>query len=258
MSTREIARLQEEHLGSIAVVDVNDIGLSTWKKFLSLFCCPVEEDTYSSEGNSYISLLFIGLCIFLFLQGPQVADLMHLDPLNLFRGAGANFFTHALVHIDFMHLALNLIFIFPFIDNVEEDLGHWKMLKFILASAFFSAVFSLLFSSTTLPSLGMSGICFAIATYYCLRFPQHRFLVSVPFLGWIVFTKRLRLRAWILFLFYITLELVGIGDQRAGLSNIDHLAHLGGALVGFYFWRDQEHSQVIVITKDPKYRSGLR
>jgi membrane associated rhomboid family serine protease len=252
---KDLDAIEESDLGNVTVVDVDEINLSGWKQFLSLFCCPVEEEEYATEHRSAVGILFVSLCIGVFFLSDNIQEAFCLNPNSLFHWMGLNFFTYALVHTGFIHLASNLFFLLPFVDNVEDDLGSSKFFVFISISAAVAGAIHMLFDRSTYPLVGASGVCFAIATYYSLRFPQHRFLIAVPVLGILAFKKRIRIRAWILLLFYFALELLGVFDQRAGISNVSHLGHIGGALSGVLFWIVEKRRHEA--TPQIKVHSGL-
>lgn len=220
----------------VAMVSVDDVGISTWKRWLSLFGVPVEEEAYATNLFPFVGFVFMFACFGLFLRGPEVMSQFAADPKDLGRLGGLTLLTYAFVHGNFAHLIGNMFFVWPFLDNVEEHLGHIRALSLIVVSAVVSAVAHLLFDHSGLPLVGASGVCFAVATLYCLRYPRHRFLVAVPILGFWAYRFRLRVRARTLFGFFILKELLGAYAQSSGMTSVSHYGHLGGALTGLLFY----------------------
>lgn len=230
----------------LSIVNVTEEGLPMWKKFISYFGLPVEERDYETSIFPLVSILFCVSCLLIYYFGEFLLTKFILIPGELQRMGGLNFFTYSLIHASALHLFGNLIFLWPFMDNVEEHLGPLKTFILIVASAVGSGLLHMTFSKSGLPLAGASGVCFALATFYCLKYPKNRFLISIPLVGMLFFSYRLRLKARTLFFFYILLELISLKKQVQGLTRVSHLGHVGGALVGlifYYFFADSEEPQ---------------
>lgn len=103
--------------------------------------------------------------------------------------------TSQFLHGGFLHLAGNMLFLWIFGNNVEDQLGHAKYLAFYIACGVLAGLSQWFFSQgSAIPSLGASGAIAGVLGAYILRFPNARiltllgyFLVYVPayfFLGW--------------------------------------------------------------------------
>lgn len=232
------ALLEAAEMGkpNVAMVSVDDTGISTWKRWLSLFGVPVEEEAYATDLFPLVGFAFMFACFGIFLQGPSAVADFAADPKQLWRTGGITLVTYAFVHANFAHLIGNMFFVWPFLDNVEEHLGHFLAFSLIVVSAVVSAVGHMMFDRSGLPLVGASGVCFAVATLYCLRYPKHRFLIAVPILGFWAYRFRLRVRARTLFAFFIVKELLGAYAQSSGMTSVSHYGHLGGALTGLLFY----------------------
>lgn len=233
---RDVLKANEESLEDIGFIDQERLAMPTWKKVVSFIGIPVEEDYYSVTIFPFISIAFVLICIVTFLLNSPENSSLPVDPKNLFRWGGLNFLTYAITHGDIWHLVGNLLFAWPFMDNVEEHLGHFKMLLLFVISAVVSAVVHLIGDKSGLPLVGASGVCFAMAALYCFRYPKNRFIIGFPGLGNLLLMRGIRFRARSLIFYYIVLELLGVFSQRSGLTNVSHLGHLGGAITGFLFY----------------------
>lgn len=134
--------------------------------------------------------------------------------------------TSAFFHGSWLHLAGNMLFLWVFGDNVEDDLGHVRYLIFYLSCAVLSA---LAYAGTALhssrPLIGASGAISGVAAAYLLLHPRNKV--------WILILLRLPLRmkamwaigAWIIFQ-GVSAGMADAGDDTAWFS------HLGGLLAG--------------------------
>lgn len=234
---RALLAAQEQSLSDFSVVPMEGSAIPNWKKVFSLIGAPVEEQSYATDVFPYISFAYVIICALVFLGGPALVESFQLQPTNLWRWGGLNFVTYSVTHGGPFHILGNLFFLWPFMDNVEEHLGHAKTFVFIVVAAIASALLHLAMDKSNLPLVGASGVCFAMATLYSIRYPKNRFLIAMPLVGLYAYRIRLRLRARTLFLYYIFLEVIGVFGQNAGITSTSHWGHLGGALagLGFYF-----------------------
>lgn len=141
--------------------------------------------------------------------------------------------TSQFLHGGFLHLAGNMLFLWIFGNNVEDQLGHVKYLVFYLACGVLAGLSQWFFSQgSAIPSLGASGAIAGVLGAYILRFPNARiltlfgyFLGYVPayfFLGW-----------W-----FIQQALYGVASLNApsniGMESggVAYWAHAGGFVFG--------------------------
>lgn len=232
---RAMLEFQKKERGSIEIVDVATLDMPRWKVVLSLFGVAFEEEQgYSTGTTSAVGYLFVALCFAIyFFWGDAAIPMLALDPTRLGHWGGLNFISYAFVHADALHLIFNFVFLMPFLQRVEAGLGGRGLFYFILTSAFFASAAHLWGSTEVAPLVGASGVCFAAATYYALRFPKQRLIIAVPFVGFLAIQKRIRIAAPWLIAFYVLSEVTSLWKGSDGVS---HWGHLGGALAGFLFW----------------------
>jgi len=235
---KEILNIQKpEDRKNLSIVNLDSHELPKWKKIISLLGVPVEESEYNAHRLPLVSLAFVILCIFVALKGDRAMMHLAFDPTHPFKNFGLNFFTYSLAHGGIVHLLGNMFFLWPFMDNVEEHLGHLKTFIFIFVSAVVSSGIHFTATNSHVPLVGASGVCFGMAALYCLRYPKNRFLIALPMIGIFAFNYRIRLKARTLFLYFIALEFFDIFKLSSGVDNISHWGHIGGAFAGIVFYR---------------------
>jgi membrane associated rhomboid family serine protease len=91
------------------------------------------------------------------------------------------FITSQFLHGGFLHVAGNMLFLWIFGNNVEDQLGHVKFLLFYLACGVLAGLTQWYFSQgSQLPSLGASGAIAGVMGAYIIRFPQINVRTIVP------------------------------------------------------------------------------
>ncbi len=90
----------------------------------------------------------------------------------------ATLLTYAFVHLNWMHLLSNMLFLWIFGDNIEDALGHWRYLVFYLACAVLAGLAHSQFNADSIaPLIGASGAVAGVMGAYVLLFPHARLLV---------------------------------------------------------------------------------
>ncbi|MFK0383656.1 rhomboid family intramembrane serine protease [Agrobacterium sp. NPDC090273] len=154
-----------------------------------------------------------------------VFDYAYLEPALQIVPDDLTAVTYAFVHLDFWHLAGNMLFLWVFGDNVEDALGHLRFLIFYLACAIAGALFHGMVSPMSQgPLIGASGAVSGIVAAYFLLHPK--------------------VRVWVLVFMRIPLPLpafvplaLWIGQQFLMLvlgleENVSWGAHVGGIIAG--------------------------
>ena len=134
-------------------------------------------------------------------------------------------FTYMFLHIDVLHLASNMMFLWVFGDNVEDAMGHVRYLVFYLLCGMVAGLAQVLMEPhSQSPLLGASGAVAGTIAAYLILHPR--------VLVWVLAFRVLPLRitaAWILGVWVITqisMVLIGRGQHVAWW------AHIGGAAAG--------------------------
>ncbi len=144
------------------------------------------------------ALIAVNILVFLYeltLTGPQLEGFFHLFavvPRELtasFNGIAVNqpvpepltLITSQFLHAGFAHVGFNMLFLWIFGNNIEEELTHLKYLIFYLACGVLAALSQWFFSAqSAIPSLGASGAIAGVMGAYILKFPAAKIVTVVP------------------------------------------------------------------------------
>lgn len=139
--------------------------------------------------------------------------------------------TSMFLHGGVMHLAGNMLFLWIFGDNMEDELGHIGFALFYLASGVCASLAQVMADPASLvPVVGASGAIAGVMGGYLLLFPKAK--VDILFILIVVF-KVIPVPAWIMLGLWFALQLFnGITADVAG-SGVAYWAHAGGFLIGF-------------------------
>ena len=138
--------------------------------------------------------------------------------------------THMFLHGGPLHIAGNMLFLWVFGDNLEEEMGHLGFLVFYLLSGLGAALFQYAAAPLSpVPMVGASGAIAGVMGGYLLLFPKAR----VDVLIWIiVFIRIIPVPAWIMLLIWFGLQLFnGLATPTEG-GGVAYWAHAGGFIVG--------------------------
>lgn len=134
-------------------------------------------------------------------------------------------FTYQFMHAGFMHILLNMFFLWMFGMEIENLMGSRKFLLFYLACGLGGGIAQTLIppllSQELGPTIGASGAVFGIMIAFAMFFPDRYILLYflIP------------VKAKYLITIMVIFEFMSVGNQ----SVIAHLAHAGGAVTGFLF-----------------------
>ena len=138
--------------------------------------------------------------------------------------------TSMFLHGGWMHLAGNMLFLWIYGDNLEEDLGHFGFILFYFACGIGAGFVHVLADATSLvPTVGASGAIAGVMGGYLLMYPRAR--VDVLFI-FIVFFKIWPIRAWIILGIWFIIQLLNGVGNNAGGAGVAYWAHIGGFVIG--------------------------
>lgn len=175
-------------------------------------------------------LLVANAVVLLVLQtvAPALLGGLSFDPARALERPWT-FVTYMFVHAGLLHLAFNSLVLFFLGTAVEQRMGSRSFPLFYLVCGLGGAVFSLALASLldVRPFVGASGAVLGVAVAFAMYWPDAELMVfPFPF----------PIRARILVLALIAFDVVGALLPGDGIA---HLAHLGGALVGYLYFRFQ-------------------
>jgi rhomboid family protein len=181
----------------------------------------------SSEGISGVEELFDTYGVVPAELTAAWASGQYLGPETL------SVFTSMFLHVNLIHLAGNMIYLWIFGNNIEDKLGRFWFIVFYLAGGVVAVLAQVLIDPTsTVPMIGASGAISAILGAYLVLFPGARIL-SLVFLGF--FYQLIEVRAVFVLGFWFVLQLVD-GIASLGLAGAEggvaFFAHIGGFVAG--------------------------
>ncbi|MEX1660196.1 rhomboid family intramembrane serine protease [Thioclava sp. 15-R06ZXC-3] len=137
--------------------------------------------------------------------------------------------THMFLHAGILHLAGNMLFLWVFGDNLEDQLGHVIFAAFYLACGL-AAAFAQVASDpqSMVPMVGASGAIAGVMGGYVLLYPRAR--IDVMFFFVLIY-KIWPVPAWAVLGVWFGIQ---VGNEiMAGTSGgVAHLAHIGGFVAG--------------------------
>ena len=162
----------------------------------------------------------------------QFFDRWAMTPARISRGEGVHtLLTSMFLHGGLMHLGGNMLFLWIFGDNLEEELGHLGFLTFYLASGIAADLAQLLADpASPIPTVGASGAIAGVMGGYLLLFPRARVDVLVIF---IVFFRVFAVPAWAMLGLWFGLQLFNGAVSDVSLGGVAYWAHAGGFVIGF-------------------------
>ncbi|TCL09952.1 membrane associated rhomboid family serine protease [Shimia isoporae] len=138
--------------------------------------------------------------------------------------------TSMFLHGGWMHLAGNMLFLWIFGDNLEDEMGHVGFLVFYLASGTGAAIAQIIADpASQIPMVGASGAIAGVMGGYLLLFPKAR--VDILLILIIIF-RIFTVPAWLMLGLWFGLQLFsGIASDASG-GGVAYWAHAGGFVVG--------------------------
>ena len=142
--------------------------------------------------------------------------------------------TSMFMHGSLMHLLGNMLFLWIFGDNVEDDLSHGRYFAFYLVTGLFASLSHVvstfvLGDNPFIPSLGASGAISGVMGGYLVLHPHRRvrvfmfrMLTTVP--GYVA------VGLWFVFQLISALGVIGQGPEAGG--GVAFMAHIGGFVAG--------------------------
>lgn len=138
--------------------------------------------------------------------------------------------THMFLHAGLLHLGGNMLFLWIFGDNLEDQFGRLGFLLFYLACGLAAAGAQIAAQPDAgVPMVGASGAIAGVMGGYLLLFPRARVDVLVIV---VVLVRVVTLPAWLMLGVWFVLQLVaGYAAMGAG-AGVAYWAHAGGFAAG--------------------------
>lgn len=160
-------------------------------------------------------------------------------PARLFEGAAlppevmaasplATLFSSMFMHGSLAHIGGNMLYLWVFGDNIENDLGRTRFILFYLITGVAAAMAQgLLDPTSTIPMVGASGAISGVLGGYLVLHPKQRITVLIPNAGLTQMPALLVLGMW--FGYQLILGLANMGGEGGGVA---FWAHIGGFVAG--------------------------
>lgn len=195
-----------------------------------------------------------------------------LLPRRVMQGEGYSaLLTSQFLHGGLLHLAGNMLFLWIFGDNVEDEMGHLPFLGFYLVTGALSGLAHVVADPASLiPTVGASGAIAGVMGGYLLLFPYAK--VDILFV-FIIFFRILPIPAWIMLMVWFAMQFIGGIGTTPGTGGVAYWAHAGGFIAGVLlaiplwlrrggpaFWRTiegnspQAHTRYAVPSSIPKVK----
>lgn len=131
------------------------------------------------------------------------------------------------LHGGFLHLAGNMLFLWIFGDNLEDEMGHLIFLMYYLIGGVGSGLIHVMSSpESIIPTVGASGAIAAVMGGYLLIYPKAR--VDI-----LVIIKIFTVPAWVLLGLWFAIQLLGGVNSDSIMGGVAFWAHIGGFVIGF-------------------------
>jgi len=159
--------------------------------------------------------------------------------------------TSMFLHGGFLHIAGNMLYLWIFGDNVEDQMGHGRFLAFYLLCGVAAAlVQTLTVSDSMVPMVGASGAIAGVMGAYFILYPHSRIvsLVTLVFFWQIMEIPAIAfLGIWFLMQFLSGVGSIATATSHAPGGGIAFWAHVAGfaaGAIGVWLFRRPERQRV--------------
>ena len=203
---------------------------------------PLKDDN-PTLNKPLVTYFIIGLCVLVFFMQlgsqsyktgqlfysygliPSVLMGHNQLPMDIYVvPAYLTIFSSMFMHGGFMHIIGNMLYMWIFADNIEDDIGPKKFIIFYLFSGVGAAMAQVLMDThSQVPMVGASGAIGGVLGAYLINHPKARVLVLIPF-GF--FSQLIKIRALYVLGFWFILQFI---SSDGGVA---YAAHIGGFISG--------------------------
>lgn len=196
-------------------------------------------DHNPSERTPFVTyaLIVLNVVIFLSYLGLDTRGLnafymqWAMIPARLMAGDGAEtLITSMFLHGGWMHLGGNMLFLWIYGDNMEDEMGHLPYLAFYLLAGIAAGLAQAISAPwSEVPTVGASGAIAGVMGGYLLLFPKAR----VDILLFLVIIVRIfPVPAWIVLILWFAMQFVNGLGATPDTGGVAYWAHAGGFVAG--------------------------
>ncbi len=184
-----------------------------------------------ATGVKYLLIANIGVYFLQMLTGDQLTMLLGVTPIKVLKDLAVyQVFTYMFLHGGLFHILFNMLVLWMFGNTIEETWGLKRFLKYYFLCGIAGGIFTVMFMpNSSVPTIGASGAIYGLLVAYAVMFPNR--VIYVMF----IFPMKVK---WAVIIF---VGIAFMASFNAQDSNVGHLAHLGGAVIGFFYlkldWR---------------------
>ena len=129
-----------------------------------------------------------------------------------------------------MHLIGNMLFLWIFGDNIEDEMGHIPFLIFYLAAGIAAGLVQVISApGSEILTVGASGAIAGVMGSYLLLFPKARVDILLIL---IIFIRVFPIPAWIMLMVWLGIQFVGGYGANPDEGGVAYWAHAGGFVAG--------------------------
>ncbi len=148
----------------------------------------------------------------------------------MYDGSYLTLISSMFLHGGWMHLAGNMLFLWIFGDNLEDEMGHLPYLTFYLACGIGAGLAQMASQPYSLvPTVGASGAIAGVMGGYLLLFPKAKVDIIIIF---VFFFRILPLPAWIMLGLWFAFQIFGGLSVSTAGGGVAYWAHAGGFVIG--------------------------
>ncbi|WP_411956960.1 rhomboid family intramembrane serine protease [Paracoccus homiensis] len=138
--------------------------------------------------------------------------------------------SHMFLHAGLMHIVGNMLFLWIFGDNLEDQMGHLGFLVFYLACGLAAAGGQILSDPlSSVPMVGASGAIAGVMGGYLLLFPKARIDILIII---VIIFRIFTVPAWTMLGLWFGMQLFGGFTSVGGQGGVAYWAHAGGFIAG--------------------------
>jgi hypothetical protein len=207
-------------------------------------------DAIRSKNFPAVNFIIIGLNIIVFLwqlaQGPHLKEVLYLYGIVPLRYSDPElsaqftrfqqylpFLTSMFLHGGFLHIIMNMWFLYIFGDNIEDRLGHIRYFVFYLFCGLAAGLIHLFTNwSSEIPTIGASGAISGVMGAYLILYPRSKILTLIPIFFFFQFVE---IPAFIFLGFWLFIQLFSAGLTPRNIGGVAFWAHIGGFIAGLIF-----------------------
>tara|TARA_A100001011_G_scaffold178314_1_gene187041 strand:+ start:5435 stop:6160 length:726 start_codon:yes stop_codon:yes gene_type:complete len=177
------------------------------------------------------------------------------DNLNKISPIGT-IFTSMFMHGGWMHLIGNMLYLWIFADNIEDDLGTLNFVIFYFVSGIGAAMSQVFVDiNSQIPMIGASGAIGGVLGAYLINYPRAKVLVLIPF-GF--FSQLIKIKALYVLGFWFLLQFINSFLSSSSGGGVAYAAHIGGFISGviLILFFNKKSRKKIYRTKNKNLKKG--